>query len=479
VIRPLATEVVAHHLRLFGVRDATAGDDDAPRHLTIVDGQGGDAAAAASVDARAGGVVVALDPTPAFCATFGVTSTAIDVAPPLQMILSATTGIVQQRLRTLHSAQRFAHAEGVPVVIHDSGVATWFWLPVGAGGILFVGTDLAADLVRYRQGDPAKEHARPTDPVWGIAGERPLYLFEEQIAGEDPAARHADAWAMATAHIAACHLRRPLQPMLPGNAPGAVIITGDDDQAFLEKYEEQLALLGRTPITYLLHPLTRHTGKTVRTMLGKPWIDLGVHPDALETPAEYGALLKQQCDWFRRLTGKPPVSLRNHGFLNDGYWRHLPHWLDEGVRISSNLPGLDGRVLNGSLLPARLAYGDRLTNHWSMLTAFGDGMIFALGMTDAEAGARVRDLAEKVVASGIPGIIVLNLHPQNVAETRAMHRAALDVIDDGFVAWTLRDCLNWFDAVDAGQRPREHAGITDRLRTWLHRRLRRLEPGRR
>jgi hypothetical protein len=210
-------------------------------------------------------------------------------------------------------------------------------------------------------------------------------------------------------------------------------------------------------------------------MLGKPWIDLGIHPDALETPAEYGALLKEQCDWFRRLTGKPPDSFRNHGFLNDGYWRHLPHWLDEGVRISSNLPGLDGRVLNGSLLPARLAYDDRLTNHWSILTAFGDGMIFALGMTDAEAGARVHHLAGKVIESGIPGIIVLNLHPQNVAETRAIHRAALDVIDDGFVAWTLRDCLNWFDAVDAGHRPREHAGITDRLRTWLHRRLRRCD----
>lgn len=475
----LSGQVIAHHLRLFGVEDpGIARDASGPARLLVLPSARFEDVGRTQACAAAGGLVIAVRPEAEYCDAFGVTSAPVVAALPTDLRYVEAPQASWSRLRTLHAYRAFRTSAGTCVVSDRAGESVWCRTACAGGAILFVGTDLAADLVRYRQGDPDKERARPTDPVWGIAGERPLYLFEEQIAGEALAARHADAWAMAVAHTAARLLRHPLQPVLPGNAPGAVIITGDDDQAYLEKYQQQLALLGPTPITYLLHPLTRHTAKTLRTILGKPWIDLGIHPDALEAPAEYGALLKAQADWFRRLTGRPPVSLRNHGFLNDGYWRHLPHWLDEGIRISSNLPGLDGRVLNGSLLPARLAYDDRLTNHWSLLTSFGDGMIFALGMSDAEAGARVHDLAGKVVTDGVPGVIVLNLHPQNVSETQAMHRAALDVIDGGFVAWSLRDCLNWFDAIDAGHRPRDHAGITERLRTWLHRRLRRRQPGR-
>jgi hypothetical protein len=46
-------------------------------------------------------------------------------------------------------------------------------------------------------------------------------------------------------------------------------------------------------------------------------------------------------------------------------------------------------------------------------------------------------------------VIVLNLHPQNVSETRSMHRAALELIDSGFLAWSMRDCLDWFGRRDA------------------------------
>jgi len=470
----LAWQIIAHHLRIFGVDDAGVNDiHNTPARLLLMVAPSATDAVKTQAFAANGGVAIAVLPEAAFCGAFGVTQ--MPAASQVPAILAYRNDVQPHwaRLRTLHPHLVFHHAASLVVVADQANQAVWLWLPVGDGGILFVGTALAEDLIRYRQGDPAKEKSRPVDPIWGIPGERPLYLFEEQIQGEEPAERHADNWAMALAQFVANRLHKPLLPILPGNAPGAVIITGDDDQAYLEKYDEQLKLLGETPITYFLHPLTRHTPGTVKTTLRKPWIDLGIHPDALDAPTRYGALLKEQSAWFKRLTGEPAISLRNHGFLNDGYWKHLPHWIKAGIKISSNLPGMDGRVLNGSLLPARLAYNGSLTDHWSLLTAFGDGMVFALNKSDADAADRIRGLANQIVANGIPGIIVLNLHPQNISETRKMHHAVLEIIDAGFHPWTIKECLTWFCHRDgqiiSNPTKKTHGGILDRLKKCLSR----------
>jgi hypothetical protein len=143
--------------------------------------------------------------------------------------------------------------------------------------------------------------------------------------------------------------------------------------------------------------------------------------------------------------GRRASSLRNHGFLNDGYWGHLKPWIDEGISFSSNIPGLDGCALNGSLLPARVYDDGRLTGHWSVVTAIGDGVRYVNGgKSDVESANCIFDLAEAIRQSAIPGVIVLNLHPQNVGDTRAMHLAAREVIRSGFIAWNMRDCLDWF-----------------------------------
>ena len=121
--------------------------------------------------------------------------------------------------------------------------------------------------------------------------------------------------------------------------------------------------------------------------------------------------------------------------------------------LSSNIPGLDGNVLTGSLLPARIAFEDRLTPHWSILTAIGDGAVFINNANDEQAAAYVYDLAAHIRRSGLPGVIVLNLHPENVQRTRAMHVAALEVIRSGYLAWNLHDCLRWFGRRDRGPIP--------------------------
>ena len=254
---------------------------------------------------------------------------------------------------------------------------------------------------------------------------------------------------MALADTISRYLGEPPAPLLPSGATVALVVTGDDDQAYLEKYREQLDQLADLPVTYFLHPLTRHTPQTLATMAERSRVELGLHPDALDRPDQYGEIFREQALWFRRLTGRPARLVRNHGFLNDGYWGHLPVWLEHGVRASANVPGVGGTILNGSLLPARMVRDDELTPHWSILTAIGDGVRFALGMDGLQSARCIIDLCDRVGQSRLPGVVVLNLHPQNVGETGEMHEAVRHLTArPGCVAMTLGECIDWFEARD-------------------------------
>jgi hypothetical protein len=437
-----ACDIINHHLRLFGIRER------APLVWRRPDEN---AVASARAACAAGQIVVALDPDSRFCCAFDASVHEAIAAPGDALACPAAAGQSWRRLRTLHPVRGFMHTNGVPgVTTNGSPAAAWLWIPHGRSGVLLVGTDLAADLIRYRQGDPSRALDRPTEALWGIPGERPNYLFEGQLTGEDPQERPADWWVMALATTLEQLGGLKRSPMLPGDAPGAIVITGDDDQARLSHYAMQLEALGDLPITYFLHPLTKHTRASMAELFAGRRVDLGLHPDALDAPERYSSLLVEQAAWYSGLTGAAPQSVRNHGFLNDGYWGHLPHWRAQGIRISSNIPGLDGRVLNGSLLPARMSWGGVLTEHWSLLTAIGDGIVFILGLTPEQSAASIHGMADRVRASNVPGLIVLNLHPDNIEATIAMHHAVREVVASGFLAWTMRDCLEWFETVDLG-----------------------------
>jgi hypothetical protein len=448
-------ETVAHHLRLFGVRVAVS-QAHATEAPLIMDRPGDADASRARAAATAGRTVVVLEPDRGFCAAFGIAASAPTDDGPHILAAVHAGGEAWGRLRTLHPYSTFHRPDAAPdlepVVRDGAGGVAWGWQGCGAAGILFLGTRLAKDLVRYRQGDPSAIERQLDRGAWGFAFERPMYLFEEQLEGEAPGERHADWWCWTLRDA----LRRrgvAADPVFPDDAPGAVILTGDDDQACLESYEAQLAELGPLPITYFLHPLTKHDRDSMSRIFANRRVELGLHPDALDAPDRYGEIFAEQAGWFERLVGRPAISLRNHGFLNDGYWGHAATWLARGFKMSSNVPGLDGRVLTGSLLPARLTLDGRLTDHWSVLTAIGDGVVFVQGKKGRAAGDVVRGLGRQVRASGVPGAIVLNLHPENIAQTQDMHAAARELVAEGFLAWTLQDLLAWFERRDTQETP--------------------------
>ena len=393
-------------------------------------------------------VEVLLRPSQEDLSKLGVTLTET-INGPAAVRFPRAAGTSWGDARTLHAVDVYRPSGDHDIAAtDDAGRACWLVIRDAGRIVIVVGTDIAGDLCRYRQGDPARVASRQTEAMWGIPGERPFYLFDAQQPEGSESDRQADWWGMALAETVAGARGQSLPPLLPHGAPGAVVVTGDDDQAYLEKYREQLDALGGVPITYFLHPLTRHTPQTIDAMRATNRIELGLHPDALDAPESYAEKFREQASWFERSFGTRAELVRNHGFLNDGYWGHLPSWIAGGVRASSNLPGVNGRVLNGSLLPSRVAFGDQLSSHWSILTAIGDGIRFALGYDGPQSARCISDLAERIEQSRLPGVIVLNLHPQNIAETREMHAAIHALIARGFVTMTLGECIDWFDARD-------------------------------
>ena len=70
-------------------------------------------------------------------------------------------------------------------------------------------------------------------------------------------------------------------------------------------------------------------------------------------------------------------------------------------------------------------------------------MIYALDLTDAEGAQRIRKLALQVERS-FPGVLVFNLHPQNVGVSPDLHREVIQLANrPGWIALGLESYLHW------------------------------------
>lgn len=438
-------DLVAHLLRVVGI-DAIQASDTRSGAVIVADAatKGHLAAARAANDCGRPAVVLA--------ASTGAlppraTARAINAHGPLlcKVLGEASPGA----LRSFHGAQEIEAGPESEAIVTADDRPVWCWRPGGRAGEILIGTDLARDLTLIRQGNPAAAINRPSGARWGFAGERPTYLFEGQIDPRNPFDRMADRWIW-TLRGALVSRGVPARDVLPFGAPGAIIVTGDDDQAPLDDYLGQSKRLGLLPVTYFLHPLAKLSSEALVKLASGRRVEWELHPDALETPDAYAERLREQAIWFHALTGRRPRLARNHGFLNDGYWGHASAWAVEGITGSSNLPGLDGCVLNGSLLPARLLLDRQLTGHWSVLTAFGDGVFFVHQWDARTALDAIVQAGRRILDEGIPGLLVLNLHPANHAKAAALHEGAHHLVRElGFAAMSMGDAFDWFEARDA------------------------------
>ncbi|MBX9678520.1 MAG: GNAT family N-acetyltransferase [Gemmataceae bacterium] len=341
----------------------------------------------------------------------------------------------------------FAGPNVEPLWRNAQGRTVIGWWNRNGKRILLCGLDVAGEIVRWNQGDPEQtrrvsiqERAR-----YNYAFERPVYLHEPHL----EKGRRAEPWADRLGFFIVEQLSRmtgwPLTEVLPSGAKGMILLTGDDDQASLDNYRKQLDTIGDFPITYYLLPFTKHTPETLSRL--PETVELGVHVDSLENPDRYDDVCIDQTAAVRQLTGKPIKSIRNHGFLSRGYLGQLGAWDRSALPYDVNIPGLDGACLTGSLLPFRVRRFDgSWSSHTSLLTLFGDGMRYVLKMDETQMCRRIDEIA-KGVEDRFPGVLVFNMHPDNIGDCVKVHQR---IVEWGrrrdWGAWGAESFFEWHSA---------------------------------
>lgn len=337
--------------------------------------------------------------------------------------------------------------EGLTSILRtETGRTVVGWWNKNGNRYLVIGLRVVDELVRYTQGDPEKVISAADKTLWGSGHERPAYLFEDNIVKGYELVPWADRLGYLLVRLIADASGLPLLSLLPGGASGGVLLTGDDDQAYLEKYQEQLGLLQNFPMTYLMLPHTRHTSESLGKMPRN--VEFGVHVDALEMPTNYAQICKEQTQSVRTLIGKPANVVRNHGHLNSGYWGHLQAWEDCGLDLDLSIRGLDGTCPTGSYLPYRVR---RPTGSWSshisLFSTFSDSMFYLQKWSPRKQISCVNKLAGQISGTD-PGIIVFNLHPQNVSDFHDLHRTVMALgRRKGWVALGAESYLDWLTAL--------------------------------
>jgi hypothetical protein len=159
----IGVAVLQHHLRLFGLQGSER-----------VQIQHGGNWRGADAQLKDGNVVVVLEPSPLFLKEGGI---GFKKEPPGVLTFHKETS--WGSLRTLHETLTFDHGKAEGIARTEAGSLAWIKFRVLGGTLFVLGSDVAGDLIRYRQGDPeAVKEKNKAGALWGFDSERPVYLFE-------------------------------------------------------------------------------------------------------------------------------------------------------------------------------------------------------------------------------------------------------------------------------------------------------------
>jgi hypothetical protein len=342
----------------------------------------------------------------------------------------------------------FAGRSVAPIWQTSDGRVVLGWWEWKQTKILLVGLKVAEELVRYTQGNPARASFSGNRNLWGAGHEQPAFLYEGNVVAGYELVPWADRLGQTLAQLLAEMSRVPLFAPLPKGAKGAVMLTGDDDQASLEKYAEQLKLIGDFPITYLLLPHSNHTQETITDLSAN--VEFGIHVDALGEPHRYDEICSNQTRAVRELIGgRSARTVRNHGHLNRDYWGHLAVWEAAALNLDLNVRGIDGTCPTGSYLPFRVRRPDSSwSSHFSLFSTFSDSMLFLQKWPEEKQSRCIRALADQI-EKFYPGIMVFNFHPQNVSSVRQIHHAVIEIGQrPGWLALGAESFLQWLEVVE-------------------------------
>jgi len=300
-----------------------------------------------------------------------------------------------------------------PLLINTRGEYEAVAQHFSKGTIYWVGSNVADEIIRFRQGDPSLPRPDIEYQLHKIC-ERPQYRFECILERERAHLPEADLWGWWFAQCVWKLAGRPPRFWpLPAAERSVVLFTGDEDECDPELVERQVALFGEQNIPFTLFATMRsQLDEAAIKRFSAERVKYELHPVVDSDPDNYEPIFAQQMQWFEKRFGTSARAVRNHMHLHKGYIDYSEVWERYGIVMDFNYPGSDGTVLNGSLLPMQYRSVDgRWLTTYAQITLFADSLFAKL--TASEARARVKKTFA-IMNDGLPGAVVFNFHPFNI-----------------------------------------------------------------
>ena len=221
--------------------------------------------------------------------------------------------------------------EGETVGIAETGI--------GEGRLVCFSFDLPLCVLLLRQGDPGKSEFIPE----GDACVRPSHLASDVGPHDAGWIPYADLMSRVLVDLCLRYSRAPvpLVSHLPGEAPGILLYSGDEDFAQVAWNDDELgcvADLGGKMNLYIIPTQTHSTPEDAERY--RRHHHIGPHPnlrplDGHPIPARL-AEFERQIKLFDKMFGCPSVSLRNHCTAWAGYMEPVEVMERLGVRMDAN-----------------------------------------------------------------------------------------------------------------------------------------------
>ena len=146
----LAEAIIAHHLRIFGYEYESSLTQLNGRKVKVLCYPTSSAIALSECSTEEGDLIVAIQPCEELCNKYQADIKRSKTNTPEFLYYKYGSNQSGRNLRTLGSYQYYnTPFIGEAVVTNQMNDAVWLWKPSGKGGILFVGSDLSNDLVRF------------------------------------------------------------------------------------------------------------------------------------------------------------------------------------------------------------------------------------------------------------------------------------------------------------------------------------------
>jgi hypothetical protein len=297
--------------------------------------------------ARRGGTAITFLPGESLCSSAGLTSMGVKETPlRLRVTRYPASGLAGELLPVVGTAANFRHEDSAKALAYlshpgrfeDETVAITE-TELGSGRLICFAFDLPLCVLLLRQGDPRKSEFIPE----GDACARPSHMASDVGPHDAGWIPFADLMSRMLVDLCRRFLPAPV-PMishLPGEAPGILLYSGDEDSAKVAWNDDELGCVtkhGGKMNLYII-PINTHSTPEDTERYSRHH-HIGPHPNLRPLDGhpvqERLKEFERQIKLFEKMFATRSVSVRNHCTAWAGYLEPVEVMERLGVRMDAN-----------------------------------------------------------------------------------------------------------------------------------------------